>query len=687
MLKNEKMLSDKKLVQLYLKYKRGYQSNRKYAHFMNFYEKKIKERNINVSKFKIEETTTISKKKTKNYSKNMYHSFHRKIEPLLDDMQLTVYIIVDKKEPNMDIDIFANQFKFLNINTTCIDLEEMSRDFNVCENDIFLFTIIPSNEMYQTMMEKKQTIIQLFPDENKIHSLINEIQLYSSSSKYFIWCKTKTAFDFLKQKNISNIHYMNYHYDISPIDKPIHLKKENYILLDVDSENFDNEKLKQVIYLLKNNSRISLLIRTNAMIHEKIKLQNDFSDTSNIDFLILENTNLEEIIQVYKNVKYYIDIPEMNNRLSWAIKNHLFIFYFKTCELLSHYPRKQEFQNEINLEKIFSIMKNTESECEFFNTVNNYSLKSNIYHFFQKYNKTLTNYMNSNVGLCSYIDRGIILVENLFSMVFQTCQIYIYLNSATLQIENFLKKFSNIHILNFEGDFKALSKLKTVSFFDKTFNFIIDDDIIYPKDYIDHTCNFLKKTRENAVYSYNGYTHKHKFAFIKIFKEPREHNCNLGTGTLFYKNDAICKTQLLKNIDFHETTKKIFADDTLSHYLNTHKIKRRIKSPKRIYWMKNNPKIRLNKNIGLFEYKQKHNLIDKKKITNIIDPEISVFHFKTNKVAPYLKKFIHANLHSNHYDYILENEKLYDKNKNFICPLNKSNYIDKINMLYEKNYK
>ena len=203
-----------------------------------------------------------------------------------------------------------------------------------------------------------------------------------------------------------------------------------------------------------------------------------------------------------------------------------------------------------------------------------------------------------------------LFIENLMNIIFQVKKIIIYLNTSTEFIENFLSNISNINVTLCKTDLKALNKLMVIDYNNEDYNIIIDDDIIYPKDYVEYTYNLLEKLDNTCVYSYNGYDGKFKHPFTIKTTNNDSDNCNLGTGTLFYKKNAIkdgladyVNEQLYNNND---KTKLLFCDKMFLNYCQNKNIKTKIIQLKHSFWLKNNPKmtnglLETKKSIGIFD--------------------------------------------------------------------------------------
>ena len=177
---------------------------------------------------------------------------------------------------------------------------------------------------------------------------------------------------------------------------------------------------------------------------------------------------------------------------------------------------------------------------------------------------------------------------------------------------------------------KALSKLYCLgtSKSKGIYNFIIDDDIVYPSDYIIHSCRLMDNLdTNNTVYSYNGFFKNNKLSFMKKHHPDlngQEIDC-LGTGTVFFKGtNLLDRKKLLVELEIDANKSGIFADRFFSNFLKKEDIKKCYYNSKIFKWMFNNPKITLNLIPGLYEYKIQNNLIEEDFIDVSVSKDISL---------------------------------------------------------------
>lgn len=659
----------------------------------------------------------------------------------------SILIYNQLKQLNIDAEFMYISFHYLtnfdkNMNPIKLDRE------------IYIFPEIVNSELYDFLFENNKTVITVpnmdsYSTFKKIKidretDFLNLLQQYKNCSNYFIWCKTKQTYEWLQEHSIDNIQYIHWYYNIydniyESIDtvdddddiSNILKQNKNYLLLDTGNSLTRRKYFEEILDIFMNQQSLpySLLVKTTPTVYNKFIANTKYEEKFNNITFINKIVNIKELNNIYSKVKYFIYISKYDGyslALANAMRYNLFIFClngYPYKEFLYNYPRKclinchQDFTNCMGVAKpgkalsqIYykadltdlrnklntdieiheKIIDTTISECDFFNNFNNNVFSSNLYNFFQINFGDDSYYNNSNVGLTSFAERGIILIENIQNIICQTGTIYLYLNSYNNKMMNYLNKISNIKIIDFIKDYKAISKMLTVQYFTKDFNFIIDDDIIYPNDYISYSCDLLTK-KENHVYSYNGYDEYFKYSFVNKFKESSSSNCLIGSGTIFYRNDAICKLNLIKYLnekvlnDYHRNNNiGCFADKICHEYFCKNDIKSIILSPKLYKWMINNSKILLNKTPGLFEYKKEKKLLNEIQLKGSIDKNISFYIIKDNlnnkkSLINRLSSYVFVKDGIKEYDFMISNDNLIVNNEVLIHSVNIDDVINYMN--------
>ena len=174
-----------------------------------------------------------------------------------------------------------------------------------------------------------------------------------------------------------------------------------------------------------------------------------------------------------------------------------------------------------------------------------HNLRSILFQFYPS--TTSKYYSQSEIGVLSYTQRGTLFLYILFYLLPQSHKILVYFNSTTPLILNFVKRLNNVQIIPFVTDHRALSKFYLIPHYQTKYNFILDDDIIFPPEFISHSCSLLEKNPKE-VHSYNGFCNDNKYSFQKVFQEPNEKNLHLGTGTLFFSKSVFSFEQLYKTM-------------------------------------------------------------------------------------------------------------------------------------------
>ena len=543
-------------------------------------------------------------------------------------------------------------------------------EFNniLLDRDIYIFSEVCLIDIYNYLFKHNKNIIcipnidsystykPIIKDrETDYINLLKEL----SNKNFTIWCKTKQIYNWLNNSNLPNIHYIHFSYYITTKvnnykQKDLFIKPINkdYILLDTGGSTTKRKYLEEILDIFIKNKNIPfvLLVKTTETIYNKFLKNTKYDLKYNNIIYIIKTVNLNELSYIYSNVKYLIYCSKFDGyglSLAQAIQHSLFIFTLNGLpwsEILENYPRKclincsQDFTKSMGgkikgkaLSQIYykadfedlkikllynkhiyeNIINNTNEQCNFIKIYNEQVFVSNIYNYFQNKYNICNIYNTSAVKVVSFKERGILFIENLLNIITQSNKIYVYLNSTYNIIINFLSNISNVRTTLCKYDLKSLTKLKDIDCLNEKVNYIIDDDIIYPPDYIAYTYNILNnQTDKESLYSFNGYNKTNKYPFTIKTLPCKSTDCNLGTGTLFFYKDAIKRKNLHKFVKnaLKSNSKYInlFCDKLLLTYCKENNILTRIISPKYTYWLKNNKKMKE----GLFEIKTKLNIYD-----------------------------------------------------------------------------
>ena len=618
------------------------------------------------------------------------------------------------------------------------------------DGDIYIFSEVLHHYIYDFIFKNNKEIICI-PNidsystykpiiEDRETDFIKALKKYSKNNNFNIWCKTKQIYNWLKEYNFSNLYYTHFCYNIIPLNELLNNnivnilnKEKEYILLDTGDSTTKRKYLEEIldIFISNNDIPFTLLVKTTPNVYNMfLKNTKYVNKYTNIE-IIAERLIINDLIYLYKKCKYFIYCSKFDGyglSLAQAIKYNLFIFTFDGlpwCELLELYPRKclinckqymsksmgvkikgkalsqiyykgnfddLTYKLKNNKEKYEQIIDETYEDCQFVNQYNNKVFTSNIKNYFQKKYKICKVYNNTSVGVISYIDREKLFIENLMNIISQTNEIVIYLNSATSLIKTFLSNISNVYFKICENDLKSLTKLKVISYLNNDVNLIIDDDIIYPLDYIEYTYNILKKQADKeSFYSYNGYTDKFKYPFTIKTQLCLQDNCNLGSGTLFYNKNTLTDNKLEQFLErilsiSVDINIQLFCDKIFLQFCQENKIKTKIISPKYSYWLINNPKMKY----GMLEMKKKLDIYDLKYIETIPlkDKLINIHNNLPNNVLIFfVNKIDIINTKVNYFDYyqiyVKDNILYINDNVNnvFNINLNDQSLFKKLNIL------
>lgn len=581
------------------------------------------------------------------------------------------------------------------------------------DGDIYIFSEVCFADIYDFIFKHNKEIVCI-PNidsystykpriKDRESDFINSLKHYSKNNNFNIWCKTKQIYNWLKKENVSNLNYTHFCYNIySSIkgnlsNKVIQIlkKNNNYILLDTGNSTTQRKYLEEILDIFIENENIpyTLLVKTTPTVYDKFLNNSKYKKNNNIE-IISEMLPVDDLTYIYQQCKFFIYCSRFDGyglALSQAIRYNLFIFTFDGlpwCELLESYPRKcfvnckQDFTKSMgvnikgkalsqiyykgdfddltnkllyNKEKYEDIINTTEELCDFVNIYNHDVFLSNINYYFQTKYNICTIYNTTSLGVVSYKNREHIFIENLMNIICQVKDIVIYLNTSTEFIKKLLSNISNVHVTLCDTDLKSLTKLKVINYLNNDVNLIIDDDIIYPPDYVKYTYNILKNLDKKCFYSYNGYTDKFKYPFTTKTQLCLQDNCNLGSGTLFYNKNTVTDNKLEQFLEkvLHESVDvnvQLFCDKILKQFCQENKIKTKIISPKHTYWMVNNEKMKY----GLLELKKELDIYDLKNVQTIPikDKLIDIHNNLPNKVLRFFVNQIDIiNTKDNYFDY------------------------------------
>lgn len=579
---------------------------------------------------------------------------------------------------NIDLDILRNalsDLKFYNLKNILIkesdykwlSNNELKEKIKVSlDSEYYIFSEIVLFDLCIYLLKNNKKVIivpnidsyETFSDKSDWFKNLEKLNTYSN---FHIWSKTKQIYNWMDKYNIKNNTFLNFLFYRSKINTNIPINKDLYVLLDTGSSLTDRKYLIEIANIFyKYNVGFKLVIKTVPIVYKKRKLHL-YERSENI-IVVNKMMSMKELDSFYSKFEYIIYLSKFDGfglTLSKAMSYNMYIFSgdgLPWSEILNHYPRKcliemnQDFSKknkdgvkgfaksqiyyQCNFSDLIQKLKKVymgrsklkkKYEVVFYNWLNRYIFLSNLYHFFN----TESYYNKSSVHLCSFKDRSIILLENIVRILFQSGNINIYLNSSHDYALHFLSRMNNVYLTPFYKDMRALSKLYCLctSKSKCVYNFIIDDDIIYPSDYIVHSCRNINNCENtNSVFSYNGFFKNYKLSFMK--KHNLELNARridvLGTGTVFFKGfNLFSRDKLLQLLKNNSNSSGIFADKFFSNFLQREGIKKCYYNSKKYMWMTNNSKISLNPTAGLYEYKIKNNLIKEEFIGVNIDKEIS----------------------------------------------------------------
>ena len=587
---------------------------------------------------------------------------------------------------------------------------------------------IPNIDSYSTFKPPVKNRVDDFHDE--LLYLSNRYQTMS------IGCKTKQIEFWMKSWEIPNLYYLHFQNNLksSPIEQ-INFKTtvKEPILLDTGTSISRRKYLREIIHVFQYNPSIPfhLIIKTTPNVYNKF-LENLEINQENITIFNSFEKEESGMDKYYKNIKYFIYLSKFDGyglSLSKAIQYGMFIFCLNGKpwnELLENYPRKcfikcyqdlsktmgnskkgyalsqiyykadfVDFKEKVSILNPYeNIIQSSVEETNFHNVFNTIIFQMNLYYFFKNvFPDDDPSYYESSIGILSFHPRGLILLENILELLPQSNSIYIYLNSTTRLVLSYLTKINCVSVVPFENDYRALSKFLIPKYFQTPYGFILDDDIIYPPNFISYSCKILQSNSRSFL-SYNGFSKENKYSFQKIFREPHDTSQKLGTGTLFFHSSFLSTKNLQSFLNDSLTSNNqhvtIFADDLFFKFCQHYALPCQIISPLFIKWMCNHPKIKHFQFPGLFEFKKHLSLIDENHISTLTPREISFYVIGCNTPLPlrlYRQLsgyfFVEATSPEKEYRFTISNSSLFDNDQLVVKNLTVNSFLLYMNSILE----
>lgn len=403
---------------------------------------------------------------------------------------------------------------------------------------------------------------------------------------------------------------------------------------DNDKNHYYNLK-DNSCYYIKNNDNINVVLivtdPNNNVIHSR-KLSKINIIYTNISGLY-KLTFMNEEEKIY-NIKYKIEYLSKNNKSLLFKWEPMLIFVDKiTTNFINILPKH---------EKIYLILFNSDTiDDTIDNIVKCYTIFSNIiqddveslnillkarlgdsypcYYFendklvrYQSYEFLTSNlkykfskFINkSNIAsLATYPKRKDIINETIKSLTNQVDIINIFFNSYKISdVNKIVCNYNVSYIIDSLGDCRAAGKFFRA--YTDNYNFICDDDIIYPPNYVANSIDCLKKY-PNSIHSYMGVifnekiiefpARKHRKQYVHFASEYNDISLVhlVGTGVMYYygKNILAPFDVFLEHVCFN--------DDVLALYSKINKIPM-YTVPKENKWLISNEDME----IGLYDEKE-----------------------------------------------------------------------------------
>ena len=555
---------------------------------------------------------------------------------------------------------------------------------------------------------------------------------------FHVGCKTKQIEEWVKGMKVSKYFFLSFEnsIDITPTSV-VHFKRSNRepIFMDTGTSLAQRKYLTEIldVFIANPSLPFDLIVKTTPIVYDRFLKNTRYARTyPNIRIISEFKSNQKDLNIYYQNIRYFLYLARFDGfglSLSRAIHHQMFIFClhgYPWIELLENYPRKCYIhatqdtsrnmggvKNGYALSQIYyradftnlktklsiidpyeKIIQSTKYFVPFHNLMHDWTFSHNLRSTLLDLFPSMASskyYHNSEIGILTYTQRGTIFLENLFHLLPQSRNIIVYFNSVTPEILALVNRINNVRVVPFLTDHRALSKFSLLPHFKSKYNFILDDDIIFPPDFVSHSCSILD-VNTHIVHSYNGFSKENKYSFQKVFRSPVDTALHLGTGTLFFSNSLLSLEKLYKSmVEYivHTQNSDIFADEFFFQFCEKFSIPRKIVCPRQIGWMYNNQKLRLFKTPGLLELKKELSLLSESHISTLIPENVSLWSFgHDSKTSPNLVKqiknyfFIEPIQALKSYDFFIRGNLLVRNDGNILMRnINASSFLQYMNRL------
>ena len=298
------------------------------------------------------------------------------------------------------------------------------------------------------------------------------------------------------------------------------------------------KKEKNIIYIENetNYGKIDFWKTINKLLKESKKIKFDFGVliSDDLDFV----DNFEVKLNKYKSERYILSLSRQNDvDINWGFKDWIdgvFCAPYKFFEDLKFEIYKTNIIGEKSSSGVGKQMSKRLNELKwsvkYFNSIliHNDGGESVMHPIHRKNEPLLTKNINNDpviiCGLATTIERRDNLIDTINSIINQVDKLIIYQNGYKEKKDNLLnEKIEIISSLDTKIDMGDAGKFYSVSKYKNSYYFSIDDDLIYPPDYVEKTINHLTELNNQSVVSYHG---KNFSKFSKSYYSDLERHNN-----------------------------------------------------------------------------------------------------------------------------------------------------------------
>lgn len=306
------------------------------------------------------------------------------------------------------------------------------------------------------------------------------------------------------------------------IDKISSFKNSLVIVINDGSNDERYRELKnekKVLYIEneKNYGKVGFWKTIDKLLKESKKIKFEFGILMSDDLKFVDNFEIK--ISKYKSKKYILSLSRQNDVVTnWGFKNWIdgvFCAPYRFYEDLQFEIHETNIIDEKSSSGVGQQMTKRLNDLgwtvEYYNSllVHNDEGRSVMHPIHRKNEPLVTKNINDEpviiCGLATTIERKDILIDTINSIINQVDKLIIYQNGyKNEKLESLNEKIDIISSIDTKIDMGDAGKFYSVSKYKNSYYFSIDDDLIYPPDYVERTINRLIELKNQSVVSYHG---------------------------------------------------------------------------------------------------------------------------------------------------------------------------------------